>query len=124
MKVKDLNIYDEFATVQNETVYEAAKIMKKKKVPDLVLVDANKKPLGIISSEDIVMKVVADDKDPKQTSISDISRKAKTFTEDATKEEVFEYMMESDNEIVPIIKEDGTLIGVCTIGDVAWEDEE
>ena len=124
MKVKDLEIFDEFATVQNETVLEAAKIMKKKNVPDLVLVDSNKKPIGIISSEDIVMKIIAEDKDPKQVKISDISRKVKSFSEDATMDEVLDYMMESENELVPIIKADGTLLGVCTITDVAWEEEE
>ena len=124
MKVKDLNIFDEFATVKDESVLEAAKLMKKKNVPDLVLVDDNKKPLGIISSEDIVMKVIAVEKDPKNVTISSISRKVKSFDEEATKEEIFDYMMESDNEIVPIIKSDGTLLGVCTISDVAWEDEE
>ncbi len=123
MKVKELNIFDEFATVKNETVFEAAKIMKKNKVPDLILVDDNENPLGIISSEDIVMKVIADDKDPKSIKVSDIYRKVKSFTEEATKEEVFEYMMESENELVPIIKKDGKLLGVCTITDVAWEDE-
>ena len=124
MKVKDLNIFDEFATVKDETVLEAAKLMKKKNVPDLVLVDDDKKPLGIISSEDIIMKVLAEEKDPKVVTISSISRKVKSFNEETDKEKIFEYMMETDNEIVPIIKEDGSLLGVCTISDVAWEDEE
>jgi len=124
MKVKDINIYDDFATVKDETVLQAAKLMKKKDIPDLVLVDNNKKPLGIISSEDIVFKVIAEEKDPKNLTVSGISRSVKSFTEEATTEEIFEYMMESDNEIVPIVNDGGKLLGVCTIGDVAWDDKE
>lgn len=124
MKVKDLNIFDEYATVKDETVFEAAKLMKQKKVPDLVLLGIDGKPKGIISSEDIVIKVIAEGKDPKEVKISDIARQVKSFSEEATKNEIYEYMMKSEIEIVPIIKNDGTLLGVCTIGDVAWEDED
>ena len=124
MKVKDLNIFDEFATVKDETVFDAAKLMKEKKVPDLVLLGTDGKPKGIISSEDIVIKVIAEGKDPKGVKISNIAREVKSFSEETTKDEIYQYMMKSENEIVPIIKKDGTLLGVCTIGDVAWEDEE
>lgn len=124
MKVKDLNIFDEYATVKDETVLEAAKLMKQKKVPDLVLLGDDGKPKGIISAEDIAIKIIAEERDPKAVKVSDIARLVKTFSEDATKDEVYEYMMKSENEIVPIIKNDGKLLGVCTIGDVAWEDEE
>ncbi|NHI93103.1 MAG: CBS domain-containing protein [Candidatus Lokiarchaeota archaeon] len=124
MKIKDLNIYDEYATVKDESVFEAVKLMKQKKVPDLVLLGEDGKPKGIISSEDIVFKIIAEEKDAKVVKISEIARDVKTFTIEATKEEVFNYMMESDNEIVPIIKKDGKLLGVCTIADVAWEEED
>ena len=124
MKIDEINIFDDFATVKDETVLQATKIMKKKNVPDLVLIDDDNKPIGIVSSEDIIFKIIAEEKNPSETSISSIARTVKTFSQDATTKEVFDYMMESDNEIVPIIKEDGTLLGVCTITDVAWEDED
>ena len=118
MKIKEIDIFDEYATVWKETVLEAAKIMKEKNVPDLILIDENDKPLGIISAVDIIVKVVAEEKDPKEIAISSISRKVKAFNENATIEEIFEYMINTDNEIVPIIRENGKLFGVCTIGDV------
>lgn len=124
MKVKDLNIFDEFEMVKNETVLEASKIMKKADVPDLVLVDDNEKPIGIISAVDIVLKVIAEGKDPKEVKVTSIARKVKSFNENTSRVEIFNYMMETDNEIVPIVKKDGSLLGVCTIGDVLIEIEE
>lgn len=124
MKVGDLEIYDDFATVKNESVLEAAKIMKEKDVPDLILIDDDNKPIGIISAVDIILKIVAEEKNPKEIKISSIARKVKAFDEFATRAEVLSYMMENDCEIVPVIKKDGTLLGVCTIGDVLIEKEE
>ncbi|NVM03911.1 MAG: CBS domain-containing protein [Candidatus Helarchaeota archaeon] len=124
MKVGDLEIYDDFATVKNESILEAAKIMKEKDVPDLILIDDDNKPIGIISAVDIILKIVAEEKDPKEIKIATIARKVKSFDEFATRAEVLRYMMENDSEIVPIIKKDGTLLGVCTIGDVLIETKE
>jgi len=124
MKVGELDIFDEYAIVTNESVLEAAKIMKEKNVPDLVLVGDDKKPLGIISAVDIVLNVIAEEKDPKEISISSIARKVKSFKEDATRSQILEYMIKTDTEIVPITTKDGILLGVCTIGDVLIEIDE
>ncbi|MHA1384986.1 MAG: CBS domain-containing protein [Candidatus Helarchaeota archaeon] len=126
MKVKDLNIFDEFAVVKNETVLEAAKLMKKADVPDLILVDDHEKPLGIISAVDMVLKVIAEEKDPSIVKVATIARKVKVFEENSSRDEVFKYMTENEIEIVPIVKKNGELLGVCTIGDVLLdiEDEE
>lgn len=124
MKVKELNIFDEFAVVKKENVLEAIKIMKNSNVPDLVLVNEGGKPIGIIAAIDILFNVIAEEKDPKKVNVTSIARKVKPFDEDATKDDVFNYMMKSNNEIVPITKKDGTLLGVCTIGDVLLEVEE
>ncbi|MFX0135784.1 MAG: CBS domain-containing protein [Candidatus Hodarchaeota archaeon] len=124
MKVGELDIYDDFATVKNENVLEAAKIMKEKNVPDLVLIDDDNKPIGIVSAVDVILKVIAEEKNPKEIKIATIARKVKSFKENSTRAEVLRYMMESDSEIVPIIKKDGTLLGVCTIGDVLIETGE
>ncbi|MFX1451981.1 MAG: CBS domain-containing protein [Promethearchaeota archaeon] len=124
MRIRELNIFDEFATVNKENVFEAAKIMKENNVPDLVLVNNDKKPLGIISTVDIVMKIMAEGKDPNTTKIASIARKVKSFSDEALREEVYEYMMETNSELVPIVKKDGTLLGVCTIGDILIEVED
>ncbi len=124
MKVKELNIFDEYATVRDETVFEAAKIMEKRKVPDLVMVDAANKPIGVVSAVDVVFQIVAKGKDPKTTKITSIVRKVQSFEDEATRDEVFTYMMEHNVEIVPIVNKEGTLLGVCSIGDVLIEHEE
>ncbi|MHA1298026.1 MAG: CBS domain-containing protein [Candidatus Helarchaeota archaeon] len=112
--------------MKNETVLEAAKLMKKADVPDLILVDDHEKPLGIISAVDMVLKVIAEEKDPSIVKVATIARKVKVFEENSSRDEVFKYMTENEIEIVPIVKKNGELLGVCTIGDVLLdiEDEE
>ena len=124
MKVKELNIYDEYASVREENVFEAAKIMEKRNIPDLVLVDSANKPIGVISAVDIIYKVIAKEKDPKTTKIASIVQKVKSFGDEATRDEIFAYMMEHNVEIVPIVNKEGTLLGVCSIGDVLIEHQE
>ena len=124
MKVKDLNIFDEFETVtEKTTVLDASKLMKDKKLPDLVLIDNYSQPIGIVSSEDIVINVMALEKNPRDVEVSSIARKVKVFSVETTHDVIFKYMVESNTELVPIVNDDGKLMGVCTIGDVAFEEE-
>ena len=124
LKVGNLEIFDEFATVKNETVLEAAKIMKQKGVSDLILVDDRENPIGIILAVDIVFNVIAENKNPNNVKVSTIARKVKTFDANTAREEIFNYMMDSDVEMVPIVKKDGTLLGVCSIGDILIDFEK
>ena len=56
----------------NSTVFDAAKQMRDRNVGSNPGLDSDKKPLGIVTDRDVVMKVVAQGKDPQSTVLRDI----------------------------------------------------
>ncbi|MBN1646162.1 CBS domain-containing protein [Candidatus Woesearchaeota archaeon] len=56
---------------EDETVEEAAKLMKQKKIGALLILD-DRKPKGIITERDIVFKVVTKNMDLKKTKVKDV----------------------------------------------------
>lgn len=60
IKVKDAMVNRTITIKPNQTAYEAAKIMKKEDVGSLVVVEG-KKPVGIVTREDMTNKIAAED---------------------------------------------------------------
>jgi len=53
------------------TVLEAAKIMKKRKIGNVIIVE-NKQPIGILTESDILKKVVAEGKNVNEVLVKDV----------------------------------------------------
>lgn len=59
------------------TVAEAAQVMRKKHLGDLVVVDDaddDLSPVGLITDRDIAVKVVGNELDPRKTTVGEIMR--------------------------------------------------
>ena len=64
IKVKDAMVSDVVTAVATQTVLDASKIMKENDVGSVIVVE-NNKPIGIVTREDIVNKVTAENKLPE-----------------------------------------------------------
>ena len=118
MKVSDLEIHDEYDIVDlSTTIIKAAKKMKEKDIPDLVVVSAENKPLGIVTESLIVRHVVATGKDPNDVRVEDIMQKVNPLSSDTHILDATKTMTENNLPLVPVVEE-GKLIGVVTISDV------
>ena len=73
IKVKDAMVSPAVTTTADVTIFAAAKIMKNKDIGSLVIVKGNdKKPVGIVTREDIIDKVTAKDLQPSKILVKDI----------------------------------------------------
>ena len=70
--IKHLKIYDAITCQENSTIVDVAKIFKKTQAKHIYVIDANKKPAGIISTVDIVNRIVADAKDASKVMAKEI----------------------------------------------------
>lgn len=70
--IKHLKMYDAITCHEDSTVVEVAKAFKKKQARHIYVTDAAQKPVGIISTVDIVDRVVADAKDAAKVMAKDI----------------------------------------------------
>lgn len=119
MKVSDV-MTTEIETVQmNSTLEEVASIMKAENVGAVPVVDEDEDLVGIITDRDIVVRCVAEGKDPGDTSVEEVlSHDLEIIEPDADLEEAAQLMADKQIHRLPVCQ-DGELVGMVSIGDVA-----
>lgn len=119
LKVKDVMSKGIIAVEENATVDEAAKKMKDNEV-GCILVAKENKVLGIITERDMVRRVLAEEKDPKETQVKDImSKPVIAVREEADVEEAVAIMVKNGIRRLPVISSDNKLVGIVTAKDLA-----
>ena len=104
------------------TLFDAAQSMKQSDIGDVIVLD-NDSMCGIVTDRDIVIRGIADGRDPRQTTIGDIcTKELVTLTPSDTVEDAVRLMSEKALRRLPIA-EGGTPVGIVTIGDLAIERE-
>lgn len=102
----------------DSTVYEALKVLVDKNVGALVVIDRDKF-LGIFSERDYARRVILKGRASKETTIREIMTEHPiTVTEDETIEVCMGKMTDKRIRHLPVVDDDGRLIGLISIGDV------
>ena len=117
VKVKDLKIDDEYATVEPKaTIQQAAGIIKEKNIAYLIAI-TERKALGLLSDRDIIEKVVAEGKNVQQTTVEEVMSKVIQVTEEESVDYCLEKLAEHKLPALPVIDTKQELIGVVTLTD-------
>jgi len=100
----------------NKSVFEAAKLMSKKKIGSLVIEERGK--VGIITENDIFGGVVAEGRDSKETRVSDImTSPCKTTAPKTDILQASRIMHDQSIKRLPVVKK-GRLVGIITSDDI------
>ena len=119
MKVCDVMTTDVETVQMNSTLEEAASIMKVENVGAVPVVDEDDDLVGILTDRDIVVRCVADGKNPAETNVEDVlSHELETIEPDVDIEEAAKLMADKQIRRLPVC-EDGELVGILSIGDLA-----
>jgi CBS domain-containing protein len=90
-----------------------------------VLVADGGKLTGIVSDRDIVVRAIADGRDPGSTTLADVcSGDTVTVTPDEDAEEAVRRMREHAVRRLPVVADGGKPVGIVSIGDLAIERDE
>lgn len=107
---------------KNESVRQAAELMRQHHVGDLVVIDAGnpyRTPVGMLTDRDITVEVVALGVAPENVKAGDImSRRMITVREDEDQREVAHRMREAGIRRVPVVASDGGLVGILSMDDL------
>ena len=104
-----------------ESVKDAAQLMRKSDIGDVIVVEDNRL-FGILTDRDIVVRVLAEGRDPGVTPVGDIcSRELTTVRPTDSVGTVVRVMREKAIRRLPVVEESGEVIGVVSLGDVAVE---
>jgi len=116
-KVKDVMTKTVITVEANKTVTEAAALMAKNDVGNLIVMDDNT-PIGIVTERDFVRRVLAKEK-PSKTKISEVmSTPLRVIDPDAPLKEAARRMVRKRIRRLPVIK-DNKLVGIITTTDFA-----
>ena len=123
MKVREL-MTEEVATVTlATTLNEVASKMKQEDTGAIPVLDEDRL-VGIVTDRDIVIRCIAEGKDPNELTAEDIlSRDLETIDPDADVQEAARIMARRQIRRLPVV-EDEELIGVISLGDIAVKEDE
>jgi CBS domain-containing protein len=107
---------------RNETVLEAARLMRQHHVGDVVVIeerDGVRFPVGIVTDRDLVVEVMAPELDPAAITVGDImEQELVTVKESMGLFEAIQYMRSKTVRRLPIVDENGALLGILALDDL------
>jgi CBS domain-containing protein len=116
--VKDIMVKPVKTINYNKTVRDAAALMKKYGKGSLIVVK-NKKPVGIITADDIIHKIVAKNIKPTSIKVKDVmSSPLITITSDSTCVDAAKKMRRNNVKRLPVV-DNGKLVGIVSLDDIA-----
>jgi CBS domain-containing protein len=100
-------------------VASAAKLLKEEDVGVVPVVEGDQ-AIGVLTDRDIVVKVVAEGKDPQTTKARDVaSTNVVTVDPQQDLDEALRLMAEHQVRRLPVVEEDGKIVGIVAQADVA-----
>ena len=106
------------------SVEEAAEKMKTLDVGAIPVCDGNRLD-GILTDRDIVVRVIAEHRDPKTVRAQEVMSPGVTYCyEDQTIEDAARLMQEKQIRRLPILNRENRLVGIVSLGDLAVKTDE
>jgi CBS domain-containing protein len=126
MKVRDGMTSDPICCLATDSAQKVAGILRKQDVGSIPVVTdlESRKLIGIITDRDLCCSVVANGLDPKTTPIEKfVSRNPVACREGANLDDCERLMQERQVRRIPVVDEDGRVIGIVSQADLALKDK-
>jgi CBS domain-containing protein len=118
--LRDVMAKDPVALPADTPLVDAARSMKEKDIGDVIVLDGDEM-CGVVTDRDIVVRAVAEGRDPSDTKLGDVcSHDVVTLSPDASIDDAVKIMREKAIRRIPV-EEDGKPVGIVSLGDVATE---
>jgi CBS domain-containing protein len=123
-RVRDIMTPDPACVTASDSVLEAARIMKREDTGVVPVVD-DKKLVGMITDRDIVVRLVADGRNPLDCRVNEaMTKNVRSIGEDTTINDVLETMKGANVRRVPVVDRDNRIVGIVSMADLAMESSE
>jgi CBS domain-containing protein len=118
-KIRDIMTKNPITLSGDSTVQEAARAMRERDIGTVLVTDAKQCLQGIVTDRDIVVRGIAEGKDPTQTHLRDVCSSALThLTPEDTVDNAIKLMAKKGIRRIPVV--DGERpVGVISLGDLA-----
>jgi CBS domain-containing protein len=93
--------------------------MRDRNVGTLVIVDDRNHPMGLLSDRDLALRVVAQERDPARTPVSEVmTTMPTTILESSSIESALGHMRTGRFRRMPVVNGADELVGIVTLDDV------
>jgi CBS domain-containing protein len=122
--IKDVMTSDPCTVDADKSVAYAAKMMRDEDVGLAPIVEGDKL-IGMLTDRDIAIRVVAEERNPDQVTVVEVaSKQVVTIDPQQDLAEALRIMAEHQVRRLPVVEEDGRLVGVVAQADVAREGDD
>jgi CBS domain-containing protein len=122
--IRDVMTSDPCTIDADESVAYAAKMMREEDVGLAPVVEAERL-VGMLTDRDITIRVVAEGRDPEQVKVRDVaSSQLVTVTPQQDFDEALRMMAKHQVRRLPVVEEDGKLVGVVAQADIARKGDD
>lgn len=118
--IREVMTQDAKTMKADETLTSAAQAMKESDI-GCVLVMTGGKLHGLVTDRDIVVRAIAENRDPSRTKLEEIcTKETRTLSPDASVDDAVELMRKESIRRVPVVENDSP-VGMVSLGDLAVE---
>jgi CBS domain-containing protein len=118
-QIRDLMTVKPRTVKAGDSIVEAAKLMKGEDAGIAPIVDGDRL-VGVVTDRDIAIRVVAEGRDPQSTRVEDVaSQNVVTVDPQQDLDEALRLMAQHQVRRLPVVEEDGRLVGIVAQADVA-----
>jgi CBS domain-containing protein len=119
IKVKDVMVKKIITMDAKKSIADAAKMMKKHEIGSVIIVNAKKQAIGIVTERDMVRRAVAKGMDSKAPLSGIMSKAIFTTAPDTEIENAARMMIRNGVKRLPVIDRKGVLVGIISDDDMA-----
>lgn len=102
-----------------ESVLDVARRMRDRRVGTVIVVDAQSRPMGLVTDRDIVTRLVAANRDAARTPVEDLmTAMPTTVLQDTSIESALGQMRIGRLRRLPVVNGSGALVGIVTLDDI------
>jgi CBS domain-containing protein len=118
-RIRELMTESPRTVSSDATVVEAARVMRDDDVGLVPVVDGDRL-VGTVTDRDIAIRVVAEERDPSSTTVREVaSTDLVTIDPEQELGEALRLMAQHQVRRLPVVEEDGRLVGIVAQADVA-----
>jgi CBS domain-containing protein len=122
--IKDVMTSNPCSIDADKSVAYAAKMMRDEDVGLAPVVEGDKL-IGMLTDRDIAIRVVAEGRNPDEVKVSEVaSKQVVTIDPQQDLDEALRIMAKHQVRRLPVVEEDGRLVGVVAQADVAREGDD
>ena len=123
--IRDVMTPNPIYVSDKDSIREVARIMAREDTGVVPVVDNSKKIIGMITDRDIVVRLVAEGKDPANAKVNEaMTKNVRAVKEDSTIDEALHVMKSAEVRRVPVVNARNEIVGIVSMGDISRETQQ